>query len=267
MKKTNGFALAVVILLLVPGCKPDTPAPQPEKAPAVVKESLTDMRSDAGPSTPEPPPPQPEEAPAEAKESLEGTQSEVDPSAKEAADKFLEAMKSIDSPESKKTLAETRWRKTMKFPEYQEIKLLSEEMFSSDIPGVKGYKQVTSLRIPREGGRPVVKRYMLVAYEDTKKKTWKIFDFTEVADPDQEAEKSCEEKSLAEGATTTRQGRLMRCSYWRMMAGEVDKANEMAKKANELYEKNPDPDDEARHYKARADATIDMITRMSGEHT
>jgi len=234
MRKTSGFALALVILLLLPGCKPDTP------------------------------PPQTTEVPAEAKEDLADTQSEVEPSAKESADRFLQALKGIDTPDGKKMLAETRWRQTMKFPAYQDIKLLSEEMFSTDIPGVKGYKQVVSLLIPREGGRPFVKRYMLIAYEDTKKKIWKIFDFTDVADVENETEKACEGKRLAEGETTARQGCHMRCSYWRMMAGEIEQAGEMAKKANELYAQNSDPDDEARYYKAQADATIEMIVRMSG---
>jgi len=236
MKKTNGLALIVVMLLLVPGCKPDTSPPQTEEAPAEVKENLAD------------------------------TQSDVEPSAKEAADQFLNALKIIDSPEGKKTLAETRWRQTMKFPEYQDIAILSEEMFSTDIPGVKGYKQVAKLAIPREGGRPFVKRYMLIAYEDTKKKTWKIFDFTEVADAEREAGRACEEKALAEGEATTPQGRHMRCSYWLLMGGKIEQAEEIAKKANELYAQNSDPDDEARHYKARADATLNMIARMSGAH-
>jgi len=180
MKKTNGFVLAVVMLLLVPGCKPDTPPPQAEGPPPEVKGSLADTKRDVEPSTPDTPPPQAEEAPAGAKESLADTQSDVEPSAKEAADRFLKALKSMDTPEGKKTLAETRWRQTMKFPQYQDITLLSEEMFSTDIPGVKGYKQVARLAIPREGGRPFVKRYMLIAYEDTKKMTWKVFDFTDV---------------------------------------------------------------------------------------
>ncbi len=264
MRKTNGFALAVVLLLLVPCCKPDTPPPQPEEAPAGGKESVAVIQSETVPSAKDTSPPQPEEVPPEGKESLADTQSDVEPSAKEAADKFLKALKSIDTPEGKKTLAETRWRLTMKFPEYQDITLLSEEMFPTDIPGVKGYKQVAQLAIPREGRRPFVKRYMLIAYEDTKKRTWKVFDFTEAWDVEQETEKACEEKALAEGETTARQGRLMRCSYWRMMAGEIEQAKEMAKKANELYAKNSDPDDEARYYKGRADATIDMIARMSG---
>ncbi len=264
MKKTNGLVLAVVMLLLVPGCKPDTPPPQAEGAPPEVQGSLEDTKRDVEPSTPDTPPPQAEEAPAGAKEGLADTQSDVEPSAKEAADRFLKALKSMDTPEGKKTLAETRWRQTMKFPQYQDITRLSEEMFSTDIPGVKGYKQVARLAIPREGGRPFVKRYMLIAYEDTKKMTWKVFDFTDVADAESEAGKTCEEKALAEGEATARQGRLMRCSYWLMMTGETEQAKEMAKKVNELYAQNSDPDDEARYYQARADATIDMIARMSG---
>lgn len=251
MRKTSGFALAVVLLLLVPGCKPDTPPPQPEEAPAEVRESVADTRS-------------PVEAPAKVEEKVADTPSDVEPSAREAAERFLKALKIIDSPEGKKTLAETRWRQTMKFPEYQDVALLSEEMFSTDIPGVKGYKQVAKLAIPREGGRPFVKRYVLIAYEDTKEKAWKIFDFTDVVDGEGEAERACEEKALAEGEAAARQGRLLRCSYWRMMAGEIEQAKEMAKKANELYAKNSNPDDEARYYKARADATINMIARMSG---
>ena len=41
-------------------------------------------------------------------------------------------------------------------------------------------------------------------------------------------------------------------------------AEKTAKKANALYAQAPDPDDEARYYKARADATIEMIARMTG---
>lgn len=264
MRKTNGFAWVGVMMLLLPCCKPDTPPPHPEEARAGAKEGVAVVRGDTVSSAKDTSPPHPEEAPAEGKESPADTQSAVEPSAKEAADKFLKALKSIDTPEAKKTLAEARWRQTMKYPEVQDITLLSEEMFSTDIPGVKGYKQVAKLAIPREGGRPFVKRYMLIAYEDTKKKTWKVFDFTEAWDAEQETEKACEEKVLAKGKRTARQGRLMRCSYWRMIAGEIEQAQEMAKKANELYAKNSNPDDEARYYKKEADATIDMIARMSG---
>lgn len=234
MRKKNGFALAVVMLLLLPGCKPDTSPPQPEEVPAEAKENLPDMKSD------------------------------VEPSAKAVADRFLKALKSIDSPEGKKTLAETRWRKTMKFPEYQDIALLSEEMFSTDIPGVKGYKQLAKLAIARQGGRPFVKTYMMIAYEDTKEKTWKVFDFTEVADAERAAGRACEEKALAGSDASTPQGCHVRCSYWLLMEGKVSQAEKVAKKANMLYAKNPDPDDEARYYKARADATLEMISRMAG---
>jgi hypothetical protein len=244
MRRRNGFALALVMLLLVPCCKPDTPPPKAEETPADNKEAPAGEKK----------------APAERK-------SDVEPAAKEMADRFLKALKHIDSPEGRKTLAETRWRSIMKFPNYQDRNVLSEEMLSTDIPGVKGYKQVTALRIPREGGRPFVKKYMLIAYEDTKRQTWKVFDFTEVADAEGAAGRACEEKALAEGEATTPQGRLMRCSYWLVMAGKIQKAEEMAKKANELYARISDPDDEARYYKARADATLEMISRMSGGHT
>ena len=52
-----------------------------------------------------------------------------------------------------------------------------------------------------------------------------------------------------------------------MMAGKVSQAEEMAKKANELYAQNSAPDDEARYYKARADAVLEMISRMTGKRT
>ena len=234
MRKTNGFVLAVVMLLLVTGCKPETPSVQPDRVPSEAKESREEARSD------------------------------VDPSAGEAADRFLKALKSADTPEGKKTLAETRWRQVMKIPEYVDITVLSEEMFSTDIEGVKGFKRVVKLVVPREGERPYPKRHVLIAYEDTKSRTWKVFDFTGDWETEQEVERACEEKGLAEGETTTRQRRLIGCSYWLMTAGRIEQAGAMAKKANELYAQNPDPDDEAKYYKKRADETIDMIARMSG---
>ena len=56
----------------------------------------------------------------------------------------------------------------------------------------------------------------------------------------------------------------MHCSYWLVMAGKIEKAEELAKEANKLYEQAPAPDDEARYYKAQADATLEMISRITG---
>jgi hypothetical protein len=56
----------------------------------------------------------------------------------------------------------------------------------------------------------------------------------------------------------------MNCSYWLVMAGKIGEAEKAAKKANELYERISEPDDEARYYKVRADDTLEMISRMTG---
>jgi hypothetical protein len=264
MRKRNGFALAILLVLLVTGCKPDATPTQPAETPAGDSESLAKTGNEADSVTPDVPLEHPGKAPVEAGEGLADTPSEVDLSARDAATRFLKALKNIDTPEGKKTLAETRWRKTMKAPRYVEFNVVSEEMFSTDIPGVKGYKQEVMLGIPREGSKPFVKRYMLIAYEDTKKKAWKVFDFTQAWDMEQEIEKACDEKALGEGETTARQGRLIRCSYWLMMSGRTEPAEEKAKEVNKLHAEHPDPDDEAESYRKRADATIHMITRMSG---
>ncbi len=249
MKKTYGWALVVSLWLVFPCCKTDKtdpkPAKAPEKVPAEVKEPRVEQQ----------PPAQPEE------------KTPVDASARKAVDGFLKAATMLDSQEGKKVLAETRWRKTMKFPEFQKLTTLSEEMFPTDIPEVKGYKRVVSLIIPREGRKPFVKPHMLIAYEDTKQKAWKVFDFTAVADVQIGSDRACEEKALAEGEGTTLQGRLMNCSYWLVMSGKIEEAEKAAKKANTLYEKVSEPDDEARYYKGRADATLEMISRMAGDHT
>ncbi len=237
MKRMRDFAFAMILLILVPCCKTDKPAPQPEQAPARAEKSLAEPQGD------------------------------VEPAAREAADRFLKALKTPDSPEARKVLAETRWRQTMKFPDYLELAILSEEMFATDAPGVRGYKRLVKLAIPRKGGRPYVKHYMLIAYEDRKQRAWKIFDFTEATNAGPEAERACAEKALEGSEASTPQGCEMRCSYWLMMAGKIAQAEETAKKANELYAKNPEPDDEARYYKARADAMLQMISRMTGEHT
>lgn len=264
MRKSNGFSLAVILLFLVPGCKPETPPAQLKEVPAEAKGSSVVVRSGAVPSAGETTSAQPEKPPAEGKEGLAEKPGSVEPSAREAAVRFLKALKNIDTAEGKKTLAETRWRQTMKFPACQEFNVVSEEMFSTDIPGVKGYRQEVMLAVPREGRKPYAKRYTLIAYRDTKHKAWKVFDFSETWDVEQEIEKACAEKSLAEGEATARQGRLMHCSYWLMMAGRVEQAGEKAKKVNELHARQSDPDDEAKYYKKRADATIEMIARMSG---
>lgn len=191
-------------------------------------------------------------------------QQKVEPSAKEAADRFLDALISPESAEGKKTLAEIRWRQTVKFPECQGIATLSEEMFPTDTPGIQGYKRLTKVAVPREGGRPYVKKYTLIAYRDTRDKAWKVFDFTDVLDLDREAAAACEEAALAGSDAITPQGCRVRCSYWLLMTGKVLGAEKALKEANELYAKSPDPDDEARYYKAQADASLEMISRMMG---
>jgi hypothetical protein len=234
MKRRNGLAVAVVWLLLVPCCKTQTPS-EPDRQSA----------------------PKAEEKPAP-------PQQKVEPAAKEAADRFLDALIRQESAEGKKTLAEIRWRQTMKFPECQGIATLSEEMFPTDASGIQGYKRLTKVAVPREGERPYVKHYILIAYRDTRGKVWKIFDLTDALDPSREAATACEEAALAGSDAITPQGCQVRCSYWLLMTGKVLEAEKALKKANELYAKNPDPDDEARYYKAQADASLEMISRMMG---
>ncbi len=246
MRKGNGFVVVGVLLLLVSGCKTDTTPPHPGNTPAK-KET-----------------PAKAESSAKAGGSVGDRQIDVEPSAKEVAEKFLEALKHFDSPEEKKTLEQTRWRETMKFPEYRAIDTLSEAMFLTDVPGVRGYRRVVKLAIPRKGGRPLIKRYMLIAYEDAKTKTWKVFDFCEYADAKQEAARACDEKTLAGSDASTPQGCYVHCSYWLLMQGKIVEAEKAAKKANALYARNSKPDDEARYYKARADATLAMIARIAG---
>ncbi len=247
MKRTMGWALAAGFLLLFPCCKTDTTAPQPDRGTAAAPGEA------------------PAESPAEVKEAPPAVdRPPVDASARKAAEGFLKALTVPDSPEGKRVLAETRWRQIMKFPEFREFLTLSEEMFPTDIPGVEGYKRKMKLVVPAKDRRPYVKPHMLIAYEDAREDTWKIFDFTADFDPEQESERACEEEALAEGEGTTPQARLMKCSYWLVMAGKVDEAGKMAQKANALYEELSDPDDEARYYKARADDTLDMISRIAG---
>lgn len=237
MQRGYVFPVAWVLLLLVSCSKTDPASEETKKAPAEIKQELAEGEAEPG----------------------------VEGSAKEAADRFLKALLNMDSPEARKALAETRWRQTMKFPECEGVVTLSGEMFPTDVPGVRGYKRLVRLAIPREGKRPYVKKYVLIAYEDVKQGTWKVFDFVaEAMDPEREAARACEQETPAQNDALATQGRYVHCSYWLLMAGKVAEAEEAAKKANLSYERNAKPDDEAMHYKARADATLEMISRMTG---
>ena len=118
---------------------------------------------------------------------------QTDPTASKMADTFLTGVKLIDLPEGKTMLKDTVWNDPDgdKYPALLEATTMFEGMFSTDVAGVEGYKRLVVVRGMSDPGIPLVKRYILIAYKDTRTGKWKVLHFRDSSDLESEANQMC----------------------------------------------------------------------------
>lgn len=95
--------------------------------------------------------------------------------------------------------------------------------FTTDIPGLKGYKAMGNCTIKNKSGDVLDKKMMAVMYFDKIKNHWSVFSVREVADPKSEYEIS---KADIEAGKfyTSKEFVYKNAAYWSLMAGQINDA-------------------------------------------
>ena len=174
---------------------------------------------------------------------------QTDAAASKAADTFLTGVKLMELPEGKQMLAETIWEDLdrRRYPVFTDASTLFEGMFSTDIPGLQGYKRLIELKALSEAGIPLVKRYILIAYKDNTSGKWKVLEFREAEDLDHEA-RAAGKRAAGENPGTREfpdlhltpdQFTYRDYGYWSLLAGKISQAKAAYQKASELNRQNP----------------------------
>jgi hypothetical protein len=163
---------------------------------------------------------------------------DVDSLARNAAETYLKAIKILEFPEGKSLFATVSWRNTDRIPTITDSTVLYEGMFSTDSPNLRGYKQMLEIKGTSKAGTGLVKRYMLVAYQDRQSKVWKVYDFREAADAAYEAE-AAQARTLKPDPYMTQGIQFRHYGYWLMLAGKVTEAQVAFQTAGQENRKNP----------------------------
>lgn len=155
--------------------------------------------------------------------------------------KFLDAVKIIDLPEGKKILQKYTWDiERITFPAIISYKKLYSGTFDTDAVGVKGYKQLISLKVSSKGGFELNRKYIVICYRDKISNTWKVFEFRESGN-DFEYEAAQSKRDIDENIFDIKlQYKYRHYGYWSMMAGKPSEAKMAFQKAFDINKEDPD---------------------------
>lgn len=137
---------------------------------------------------------------------------QVDPSAARAIDQLVQGARIYEMPEGKKLVEENSWN-DLDLPIFTNAETIFESSFDTDAAGVKGVKRLVELAGAGESGglltrdlkklrdiqekygerqeplTQVRQRFLVIAYQDTSTKAWKVISVTHNTDTAAEVEK------------------------------------------------------------------------------
>lgn len=184
---------------------------------------------------------------------------QVDSNAVKNADSLLAAVKIAEIPEGVQAARAASW-KIGKLPVLLDYTKLYEGMFDTDIPSVKGYKQLLEVKIQSEGSTSLTTKYILISYKDLKSGMWKVFDFRELKGTSIEQELEAAKRDLGDTTFMKDQFNYRRYAYWLMLAGELQEAKLASEKAIALNKIQPDP-----NFDSECSENIQIINAILGK--
>jgi hypothetical protein len=140
--------------------------------------------------------------------------------AQKTTTEFLQALKILDLPEGKELLADLVYKSSKSFPVVSSSNILFEKLFDTDIEGIKGYKGLLEIQSLSKANTPLTLRYLLISYLDKVENKWKVFEFREIIDVENEVLAS---KQALTSKTDSRasQFRYRNLGYWQILNGEL----------------------------------------------
>jgi hypothetical protein len=103
-------------------------------------------------------------------------------SAHEVVMRFLQGIKIAALPEGKQLLADSQWvlgnadrgENFYSRPNYTEVNSIFASLFDTDIPNVKGYKELFDMKAQTHGGTTANVKYLVIAFKDVAAGKWRV---------------------------------------------------------------------------------------------
>ena len=104
-------------------------------------------------------------------------------SAHEAVMHFLQGIKIAALPEGKQLLVDSQWilgdadrgKNFYSRPSYTEANSIFGSLFDTDIPTVKGYKELFDMKVQTQAGTTANVKFLVIAFKDVTTGKWKVF--------------------------------------------------------------------------------------------
>jgi hypothetical protein len=140
--------------------------------------------------------------------------------AQKIAQDFIQALKIIDLPEGKELIKDLTFGEIESFPIISSNKIIFEKLFNTDIPDIKGYKALMEIESISKAKTPLTLRYILICYRHKKENKWKVFEFRESVDTQNEVDSNKLELTKSNKYIKI-QYRYRRLAYWQILNGDL----------------------------------------------
>lgn len=161
--------------------------------------------------------------------------------------KFLQGLRIAQLSEGKRLLAETQWilgqadrgANFYSRPYYTEVTSLFASLFDTDVPSVRGFKEMFAMKAVTKGGTTRNLKYLVIAFKDADSGSWKLFSTHDDADGESsvDVERQVEffKSVLADTRYTSARDHFASYGDWLLRSGRIRAAKlvlEAAKKVS-----------------------------------
>lgn len=150
-------------------------------------------------------------------------------------EEFLKTLKIIDIPEGKSKIKTLIFDQSKEFPSIISFEILYSDYFKTDIEKVDGYKSLVNIT-----NGNVERKYLLIAYKIINENVWKVFEFRETVDIDNEIASVRKEIDLNISQPPRKQYKYRNFAYWLIMKGEINKAREIIEESIKIAKEDND---------------------------
>jgi hypothetical protein len=153
-------------------------------------------------------------------------------SAHEAVMHFMQGIKIAALPEGKKLLVDTQWivgdadrgKNFYTRPDYTDMSTIFASLFDSDIPSVKGYKEVFDMKAVTQAGTTMNIKFLVIAFKDGTTGKWKVLDSTaDESSMDIEQQVEYFKQHLADAIFSAREN-YAKYGHWLLLDGRLAEA-------------------------------------------
>lgn len=156
--------------------------------------------------------------------------------AHDAVKRFLQGIKLAALPEGKQMLVDTQWilgaadygQNFYSRPDYTEVNSLYAGLFDTDVPGIKGYKELFDMKAVNKAGTTKNLKFLVIAFKDVDSEKWKVLtaldnDGDESA-LDLERNAAYFKNRLADTENTSAMENYQTYGQWLLVAGRINEA-------------------------------------------